>query len=69
MANNSKNNYMKIFFVTRNKNKQAELQSYLDSIDPKDRHPVELCFANRDLQEILDANIETIVRAKALESY
>ncbi|CAN5185004.1 non-canonical purine NTP pyrophosphatase [soil metagenome] len=69
VANNNKNNYMKIFFVTRNKNKQAEVQSYLDSIDPKDRYPVELCFANKDLQEILDANIETIVRAKALEAY
>ena len=60
---------MKIFFVTKNQNKQAEILSYLNSIDIKDRYPVEMVFANKDLMEILDPDIEKIVRAKALEAY
>jgi XTP/dITP diphosphohydrolase len=60
---------MKIFFVTKNVNKQAEILSYLNSIDIKDRYPVELVFAKKDLMEILDPDIEKIVRAKALEAY
>ena len=69
VTKNNKNKYMKIFFVTKNKNKQAEILSHLNSIEAKDRYPIELLFANKDLQEILDPDIEKIVRAKALEAY
>jgi XTP/dITP diphosphohydrolase len=60
---------MKIFFVTKNENKQGEILNHLNSIEVKDRYPVELLFASIDLQEILHSNIEKIVRAKALEAY
>lgn len=60
---------MKIYFVTRNENKQAEIQDYLNSIEVKNRYPIELIFANKDLQEILDTDINKIVIAKTLEAY
>ncbi len=60
---------MKIYFVTKNKNKQAEILAHLNSIEVKDRYPIELIFANKDLQEILDTDINKIVIAKTLEAY
>jgi XTP/dITP diphosphohydrolase len=60
---------MKICFVTKNEHKRMEISGYLNSIDAKERYPVELVFASRDLQEILDPDIEKIVKAKALEAY
>ncbi len=60
---------MKIYFVTKNENKQAEILAHLNSIEVKDRYPIELVFANNDLQEILDTDINKIVIAKTLEAY
>ena len=60
---------MKIFFVTKNKYKKAEVLNYINSPEVKAQFDIELSVVEKGLQEILDPDIEKIVRAKALEAY
>ena len=60
---------MKIYFITKNENKQAVTWAHLNSIEMKDTYSVELVFANNGLQEIFDTYINKIVIAKTLRLY
>ena len=60
---------MKIYFLTTNRFKVAELEHYAKWRRVTKRHGVELCVVNQDLQEILVPDIELIVREKAVEAY
>jgi len=58
---------MKLYFVTTNVNKAEETQEYFAQLGLQQR--IELCIVNHDLQEIMDPNLEVVVRSKALEAY
>lgn len=60
---------MKIYFVTKNENKQKEAGNHFDIINAKEKFNVELSFVNKSPQEILHHDIEAIVRVKAMEAY
>jgi XTP/dITP diphosphohydrolase len=60
---------MKIYFITSNKFKAAEITAYFKKADIQQRFDIELCIEATPLQEILHADIQVIVKSKALEAY
>ncbi|HVG40036.1 MAG TPA: non-canonical purine NTP pyrophosphatase [Chitinophagaceae bacterium] len=60
---------MKIYFVTGNNYKKAEILEYLETSEIKNQFDIELSVVDRSLQEILHPDIDVIVKAKALEAY
>lgn len=66
---------MKIYFVTANEKEIAEsderVRRFVERVQTQERVPldIEICPLKRHLDELLDPNIETIVRKKAIEAY
>ncbi|HTE12627.1 MAG TPA: non-canonical purine NTP pyrophosphatase [Chitinophagaceae bacterium] len=60
---------MKIYFVTSNTFKAAEVTAYFKEAAIQERFNIELCIVTASVQEILHADIEVIVKKKALEAY
>lgn len=60
---------MKIYVLTTNRFKVAEIEYYAKWRRVTKRHGVELCVVNQDLQELLVPDIGLIVREKAVEAY
>jgi len=60
---------MKIYYVTTNKLKAAEANAALNAFKAKSGADVQLPRYDMRLEEILDAEIDTTVRAKALKAY
>ena len=56
---------MKIYFVTTNEFKAKEVQAFISASPPN----VEIHVLQKDLQEILVLDLDTIVKHKALEAY
>jgi XTP/dITP diphosphohydrolase len=60
---------VKIYFLTTNPFKIAELEHYARWRRVTRRHRVELCVVKEDLKEVLDPDIGLIVRDKAIGAY
>jgi XTP/dITP diphosphohydrolase len=60
---------MKIYFVTRNKFKIAEVVDHFTEEALDKKHNIDLCVIEKSIQEILHEDIQIIVKAKALEAY
>ena len=60
---------MKVYFLTTNEFKIAEVQDYVTRRDVRARQGIELSIVRQDLQEILDPDIGKIVREKAVGAY
>lgn len=60
---------MKIYFVTSNKYKAAEISAYFKEAAKQYGLGIELCIVKTTVQEILHEDIEVIVKRKALEAY
>jgi XTP/dITP diphosphohydrolase len=60
---------MKVYFLSTNPFKIAEVEHYARWRRISRRHHVELCVVKQDLQEILHPNIALIVRQKAIGAY
>jgi len=60
---------VKVYFLTTNEFKIAEIQDYVTRRDVRARHGIELSIVRQDLQEILDPDIGKIVREKAVGAY
>lgn len=60
---------MKIYFVTSNVYKAGEITRYFETAGIYEKYNIELSIVDKSLQEILDHNINKIVKAKALEAY
>ena len=59
---------MKLYFVTTNPNKAEEALEFFARPELVDLD-IDLCVVNHDVQEIMDQNLEEVVRKKALEAY
>ncbi|MEO5685238.1 MAG: non-canonical purine NTP pyrophosphatase [Chitinophagaceae bacterium] len=60
---------MKIYFVTSNTYKAAEIAAYFKEAAKQPGFNIELCIIKTSVQEILHEDIEVIVKRKALEAY
>jgi XTP/dITP diphosphohydrolase len=60
---------VKIYVLTTNRFKVAEVEYYARWRRVTARHGVELCVVHQDLQEILVPDIALIVREKVVEAY
>jgi len=60
---------MKIYFVSTNKQKIDEVKDYLKLLKEKSNIDIDLGIVKQDVQEILDPDLEQIVKFKALEAY
>jgi XTP/dITP diphosphohydrolase len=60
---------VKLYVLTTNPFKIAEIEDYAACRDLGKKHGLDLCFVKHDIQEILHPNIETIVRQKAVDAY
>lgn len=60
---------MKIYFVTKNKMKSNEALSFFEHFEVKRQLNLELCIVEKQLHELLDPDINIIVRQKTLEAY
>ena len=66
---------MKIYFVTTNEKKIAEsderLKLFIERVEKQERVrlDIEICPLRHDVDELLDPDIERIVRKKAIEAY
>jgi XTP/dITP diphosphohydrolase len=66
---------MKIYFVTKNEKKIAEsderLKRFVEQVQTQERVrlEIEICPFKKHLDELLDLDIERIVRKKAIEAY
>jgi len=60
---------MKIYFVTTSKFKAREVGDFLNTFNAKSPIKIEISVVDRKTKEILNADIDYIVRNKALEAY
>jgi XTP/dITP diphosphohydrolase len=60
---------MRIYFVTSNKFKAAEITAYFKEAAMQERSGIELSIVEASVQEILHEDIQVIVKRKALEAY
>ena len=60
---------MKIYFVTSNKFKAAEVAAFFKSAELEERFNISVSVVETALQEILHEDIQVIVKKKALEAY
>ena len=60
---------MKLYFLTTNKNKAEETTAFFEQTDVKGAHDIEFRVIGYDVQEILDPDLELVVRKKTLEGY
>jgi XTP/dITP diphosphohydrolase len=60
---------VKLYVITTNAFKVAEIKDYAARRDIASTHALQLWFVRHDIQEILHPDIEVIVRQKAVDAY
>ncbi|MEP6601730.1 MAG: non-canonical purine NTP pyrophosphatase [Nitrospirota bacterium] len=60
---------MKLYFVTTNDVKAAESLAFFAERKVPSEPKIELCLVKHDVQEIMNPNLEAVVKSKALEAY
>lgn len=60
---------MKLFFVTTNETKAAEVKAFFAESDVAAAREIELCVVSHDVQEIMHPKLKEVVFHKTLEAY
>lgn len=60
---------MRVYFVTMNEMKFSEARSYVEAFAAEARANVSIQHVKRELPELMTADIEAVVRGKAVEAY